>query len=92
MSGMTAQLPTPGPRRRRRRLHDEAVLEAIRRRTADGGYPPTLREIAEDVGAGSSSSVAFVLDRLERDGRITRRVGMPRTVQVIDPGVASPRG
>lgn len=89
---MSVQARTADRRRRRRRLADDEVLEAIRRRTASEGYPPSLREIARDVGASSASSVVIVLTRLERDGRITRRAGMPRTVRLVEPDAASPRG
>ena len=35
----------------------ERILEFIRERSAEQGYPPTVREIAEAVGLASTSAV-----------------------------------
>jgi repressor LexA len=42
----------------------ERILDFIRERTADRGYPPTVREIAEAVGLASTSAVHHHLLKL----------------------------
>ncbi len=71
---------TPGsdgltPRQRR-------VLEVIRDRVKRLGYPPSVREIGEEVGLTSTSSVAHQLRALERKGYLRRDPNRPRAVGV----------
>ena len=47
-----------------------AVYEAVRAAIATHGYPPSLREIGEQVGLTSPSSVKHQLDKLERLGLV----------------------
>ena len=49
-----------------------AVYEAVRAAIATHGYPPSLREIGEQVGLTSPSSVKHQLDKLERLGLVRR--------------------
>ena len=49
-----------------------AVYEAVRAAIATHGYPPSLREIGEQVGLTSPSSVKHQLDTLERLGLVRR--------------------
>lgn len=56
------------------------------------GHPPSLREIAEEVGL-AVSTVSYHLSVLEQDGALRRGVGQPRTIvqPAADPGL-SPGG
>lgn len=47
-------------------------LGAIQRLSAMRGYPCTTREIADELGVGSTNAVQQMLQRLERDGFLTR--------------------
>jgi len=69
------------PRQRR-------VLEVIRDSVERRGYPPSMREIGEEVGLTSTSSVAHQLATLERKGFLRRDPNRPRAVEVKVP--ASP--
>ena len=60
-----------------------AVYEAVREAVAAHGYPPSLREIGEQVGLTSPSSVKHQLDKLERLGLIRRDPKRPRAMEVI---------
>jgi len=67
------------PRQRR-------ILEFIKKRVQERGYPPTVREIGEAVGLTSSSSVHAQLANLQRRGLIKRDPAKPRAMEVRGPG------
>ena len=46
----------------------QQILEFIKRRILDKGYPPAVREICEAVNLRSTSSVHSHLETLERKG------------------------
>ena len=60
-----------------------AVYEAVREAVAAHGYPPSLREIGEQVGLTSPSSVKHQLDKLERLGLVRRDPNRPRAMEVV---------
>ncbi len=62
----------------------EKILEAISTYTKSNGYPPTIRELGEMTGLKSTSTVYGHLQRLERKGKISREVDMPRTVRILE--------
>src|SRR5207237_7272863 len=74
------------------------VLEVIRDSVERRGYPPSMREIGEQVGLTSTSSVAHQLTALQRKGYLRRDANRPRAVEVRIPGeiagtsTAEPRG
>ena len=70
MEGMTAR--------------QERIVEFIRRRVSERGYPPTVREIGEAVGLTSSSSVHAQLANLERRGLLRRDPTKPRAMELRD--------
>lgn len=49
----------------------EEVLQTIRRLHKDLGYPPTRREIAQEL-EGGVTTVQYHVDKLVEDGRLTR--------------------
>ena len=65
----------------------DATIEAIRRLSKAGGYPPTIREVADALGIGSTTAYSRLL-ALRFMGRLTWRDGSGRTLRVI----RQPRG
>ncbi len=66
-------------------VRQRRVLEVIRNSVDRRGYPPSLREIGEDVGLTSPSSVAHQLSALERKGFLRRDPNRPRAIEVVSP-------
>ena len=64
------------------------VLEVIRESVQRRGYPPSVREIGQEVGLTSTSSVAHQLATLERKGFLRRDPNRPRAVDVRQPEAA----
>ncbi|MBE3589417.1 MAG: transcriptional repressor LexA [Firmicutes bacterium] len=60
------------------------ILEFIKRRIRERGYPPSVREIGEAVGLSSSSTVHGHLARLEEKGYLRRDPSKPRAIEVLD--------
>lgn len=48
------------------------------------GYPPSVREICDAVGAKSTSTVHGHLNRLEKRGLIHRDPAKPRAIEILD--------
>ena len=59
------------------------VLDAILVLTERRHYPPTVRELCEELGVLSSCTVQRHLDALERKGYITREPQQARTLRVV---------
>ena len=62
----------------------QQILEFIKRRILDKGYPPAVREICEAVNLRSTSSVHSHLETLERKGYIHRDPTKPRAIEIIN--------
>ena len=62
----------------------DVILETVRQR----GYPPTVREIGEEVGLSSPSTVHSHLNALMKAGYIRKDPSKPRAIEVIDPGAS----
>lgn len=60
------------------------VLELIKRRVAERGYPPSVREIGEELGLSSPSTVHSHLTALVRAGCLRRDPAKPRAIEVVD--------
>jgi DNA-binding MarR family transcriptional regulator len=69
------------------KLRREQVAALILLYTAENGHPPVNHEIAEAFGM-SKAWVSQLLDRMERDGIITRGrrngVTLARTIKVVE--------
>lgn len=50
----------------------------------DNGYPPSVREVCDAVGAKSTSTVHGHLIRLEKKGLIRRDPAKPRAIEILD--------
>lgn len=62
----------------------ENILEYIKDTILKKGYPPTIREIGDEVGLNSPSSVHGQLEALEKKGYIKRDFTKPRSIEIID--------
>ena len=60
------------------------ILEYIKESILQRGYPPTVREICEQVKLRSTSSVHSHLEQLEKNGYIRRDPSKPRTIEIVD--------
>ena len=64
------------------------VLEIVSRFVEEYGYPPSLREIGEQLGVNGTLGVMKHLDALERHGYIRRQGGSSRGIALLG---ATPR-
>lgn len=62
----------------------EALAFILRYKAEHDGLSPTVREIAEAMGATSTGQIARFLDALEQRGHITRSKHLPRSITVIE--------
>lgn len=70
------------------RLTDDDVLEAIVRLTEDYGFPPTIRELKDDLLVASPSDMHRYLERLREKGMVSWVDGKVRTLTVTKAGLA----
>lgn len=54
---------------------------------AGRGFSPTVREISRGFGWKTTANVHQHLERMERDGLVTRQPGMARTLRVTPHGL-----
>lgn len=69
----------------------QRILTTLRDSIEQRGYPPSIREIGEEVGLASSSSVAHQLRVLEQKGFIKRDPNRPRALEVFLPELMAAR-
>ncbi|HHT88790.1 MAG TPA: transcriptional repressor LexA [Clostridiales bacterium] len=60
------------------------ILEFVKSKIINKGYPPSVREICEAVNLKSTSSVHSHLETLEKNGYIRRDPSKPRAIEIID--------
>jgi len=60
------------------------VLNFLKSKTRQQGYPPTVREICEAVGLSSTSTVHAHLESLERKGYIRRARAKNRSTEILE--------
>ena len=65
----------------RRRRIVQVIEDSVRR----NGYAPSMREIGEAAGLASTSSVAYQLSVLEKEGYLSREARRPRTAALRTP-------
>jgi repressor LexA len=63
------------------------IMEMITATTAERGYPPSVREIADAVGLASPSSVQHQLGVLQKKGFINRDATRARALDVLSQDV-----
>lgn len=59
------------------------ILECIDRSMRERGYPPSVREIGDEVGLGSPSTVHSHLNTLQKRGYLRRDPSKPRAIEVL---------
>jgi hypothetical protein len=59
------------------------ILDYVQRYSAAHGFPPSYAEIAEACRLGSVGHVQYRINRLEREGRVTRTPGRARSLVVV---------
>ena len=65
------------------------ILAFIKAYADEHGYPPSVREIRDEIGVASTSTVHVALDEIEATGLI-RRVGYrSRGITVVDESAAA---
>ncbi len=64
------------------------ILQVIKDAVESRGYPPSIREMCEQVGLASSSSVSHQLKVLESKGFLRRDPNRPRALEVLLPDTA----
>lgn len=63
---------------------EQAILDYIRQKVMQSGYPPTVREICSAVGLRSTSTVHGYLGRLEKLGVIKRDPASSRAIELTE--------
>ena len=63
-------------------LRQEKILDFIRRFSNDHGFPPTIREIGQDVGISSTSVVNYNLNVLEKKRYLERDRNVSRGLRL----------
>ena len=61
----------------------KVLLELIELYINEHGYSPTVRELADLFGVKSTSTMHGYLERLEKDGYISKHDTLPRTIKVL---------
>jgi repressor LexA len=62
----------------------KAVLDIIQGSMSERGYPPTIREIGEELGIRSTNGVNDHLKALERKGYLSRESSKSRAIRLVD--------
>ncbi len=62
------------------------IFHTIAAAIQNNGFPPTVREIGNNVGLASPSSVKYQLDALEKAGLIAHDPRCPRTLEITEKG------
>lgn len=62
--------------------YQQRVLDAIRKLTEEKDFPPTVREIMDECGLKSTSTVQYHINNLLEKGLLERDPKMSRTVRI----------
>lgn len=62
---------------------EQAIVDYIRQKILDSGFPPTVREICKAVGLRSTSTVHAYLNRLDTLGVIKRDPSSSRAIEIV---------
>lgn len=63
----------------------EHIIRFIRDFSAEFGYPPSIRQIGNEVGISSTSVVSYNLNILQQKGYINRTRDVSRGVRLVEP-------
>jgi repressor LexA len=64
----------------------QKILDFLRTYIGETGFPPSIREIGEDVGISSTHVVKYNLNVLDRKGYIKRSRGISRGIRLMGKG------
>ena len=70
----------------------EQILRLIQEAVASRGYPPSVREIGEQLGLSSPSTVHSHLSSLVKAGYLRRDPSKPRAIEIVDPNAVAHAG
>lgn len=65
----------------------QAIINFIASYRAEHGYPPSMREIGDAVGLSSSSVVHGYIERLTKNGYLTKKSDSSRTITLTEKGI-----
>ena len=89
--GHKASCERPRPRCRNTTNHAtgrkrrEEIMQMIESYVSNNGFPPSIREIGEEVGLQSVSTVHAHLKILEQEGKLRRVQGQVRAIELLTP-------
>ncbi|GAA6237443.1 transcriptional repressor LexA [Apilactobacillus micheneri] len=63
------------------------ILKFIWNSINNQGYPPTVREIAKEIGLASTSTVHGYLSRLSQKGLLIKNNAKPRAIEITEDGL-----
>lgn len=72
------------------REKDILVLNYIKKHSGNKGYPPSVREICNELGIKSTSTVFGILNRLEKYEYIRKDPTKPRAIEILDKNSENP--
>lgn len=72
------------------REKDILVLNYIKEHSGNKGYPPSVREICNELGIKSTSTVFGILNRLEKYEYIRKDPTKPRAIEILDKNSENP--
>lgn len=67
----------------------KGIIDFIRDFQRESGYPPTIRQIGEAVDISSTSVVNYNLNKLEKDGYLTRDLKVSRGLRLVETAEAA---
>jgi len=67
----------------------KGIIDFIRSFQRENGYPPTIRQIGEAVDISSTSVVNYNLNKLEKDGYLTRDLKVSRGLRLVETAEAA---
>lgn len=59
------------------------ILELIARKVKEVGFPPSMQELADDLGVKSKNAISKHLEALEKKGYIQRSAGGARSITIL---------
>ena len=62
----------------------QTIMDFLKQEIKRSGYPPSIREIGDAVGLGSTSTVHAHLETLERRGYIRRSPTRNRSIEILE--------
>ena len=62
----------------------QQLVDFITTYTDANGFAPTQRDMQQGCGLSSTSHVAYYVDMLIAEGRVTRIPRSPRTIRVVE--------